>query len=442
MKLFRPTPFKLGIAIAVAFSVLKLFSGMGLGPGLLDRLEWVVYDSYYRIQGRVDPGDKVVIVAADEKSMSAFGQWPWPRRVHAEIIDRLRDTGVSVIGLDIVFSEEDAGDKECRALANPDSACDNDQRLADSIRKAPVICGYLIFRPDELAGLKPEYYLGDEKNILPSSIGSVEKAGVRRGLFMRMPGLKTSILPIAGACRTNASFGGTVDEDGIIRSNPLVWELRGHMYPSLSLAVAGLGMGMPASLIAGTDELMASEGKMIELSLGPRDVPLSDYYALAFIRFYGPAKSFRTLSAVDVHKGVVKPEDLKGRFVMYGSTTSGIADFKATPVDPILPGVELHATLVQNMLDGYYMTRPNMAKGLEVLLILLGGIALSLLLSSVRLGIAVPATFGAMAAWQYASYALFFKRGIWTQTAFLWIEVLALVLCVVLYRYHQAKRAG
>jgi adenylate cyclase len=438
MRFFRFTPFKLGVLITLGFALLSFLREINrVEPPLLRRLDWLIYDSYYRLQGKVDPGDRVVIVAADEKSMAEFGQWPWPRRVHADIINRLTDAGAKAIALDILFSKPDATDEECRKK-DPKGVCDSDEQLGKAVARAPIVPGYMFFpNIEELKGISPEYYLGGEKYLARSAFeGKV--TSLYPGFFEAV-GVLTSVPEISSLKLPMGHFNHAPEDDGTVRRGVLVFRFRGRHYPALALATAGKALGVRPALEAGTARVIEEQSTCVELTLHGRRIPV-DESGCMWLRYHGPGGTFRYFSAVDIAKGVVPPSAFKDRVVVYGVDAGGISEYMSTPTDPLMPAIEIHATSLKNILDQHHMERPNVLKVLEILGVLLAGVVWSLLLARVSLAISAPVTLASMGAWQYAAYSLFFKGGLWTMTAGMWIEVALLITAIVLHRYYLAKR--
>lgn len=286
----------------------------------------------------VAPGD-IAVVEVDERSIREYGRWPWPRPVQARLIQALKDAGVAVIALDIVYAQplhedcpcpDERGDALIAALASPG---------------APVVGGYF-FRNER----------SDEPD--PRSIELLEQARFRARLIA--PGghldsvpdyrhVETNLPEISAALSGLGAFNRSTDADGLVRSAPLVLGFRGQQYPALSLIALATYTGENYGLAAGTEGLTT-------VRLGDRLIPVDPQGRMA-INFYGAQDDIQAYSARDILAGTVPLENLRGRLVFVGVTEVAIGDLVPTPVDNIFPGVRIHATAAANILQGEHLYR-------------------------------------------------------------------------------------
>lgn len=265
--------------------------------GVLMRVDNLLYDLGQRLYRQPVPQD-IVIVAVDEDSLSKLGRWPWSRRLHAALIDRLKADGAKVIALDIVFAEPDASDQPADAL------------LAEAVARAGNV-------------------------VLPVLL---ESSRVNGQLLETLP-LPQLIDGAAGLGRVHAEL----DADGIARS-VFLWEgLGAPVWPHFAqtvLTVAGIrppGLGVlsPATMEVRPFALVRAE---------PRRVG-----------FLGPPGHVRTLSYAQALTGEFVPGTFRDRIVLVGATAAGMGDLLPTPVSGLaapMPGVEFNANVVAAMRDG------------------------------------------------------------------------------------------
>lgn len=374
--------------------------------GMISRLEDFLYDQKVRLTMPRDVDDRVVIVDIDEKSLAEVGRWPWGRDKLAAMVTKLFDKyGVAVVGFDVVFAEPDnsSGLGILEAMARrelKDSApfqavlkelrpqLDYDSLFAEAIKGRQVILGY--------------YFSGMEGGTV---VGALPEPVIPAGSF---PGRKINFehevsynanLPelqknAAGAGHFNP---GVDQADGISRRVPLIEEYQGKYYEALSLAMTRAVLGFPKVVPGFPEERFFSSknyGDMEWLELktaqGSLRVPVDENVA-ALIPYRGAQGSFPYVSAADVLADRVKPEQLKGRIVLVGTTAPGLMDLRATPVGPAYAGVEIHANLITGMLDGAVKHHPSYVLGADVvLMVLAGGVMVFLLplLSPLRAAIA------------------------------------------------------
>lgn len=327
----------IGIVISVVLYSIKI--------DFFTAIDLKLKDTKFKIRENIKPDSRIAIIAIDTKSVNELGRWPWDRRLIARLIDNLKGYGATTIALDIVFSET--------------SVPESDKALARSIKNAGnVITGYF-FRQEE------ERQTDESLNILRESRIKVLKIqdDVSEIPIISFPTVETNIPIIARSSYASGFFNVIHDRDGIIRTANLLVLFNGDIYPSLPLA------GLKNYL--GDDILLDVNVYGIEgLYIGPKRIPVDESGRLT-LNYYGMEGSFRTIPAVDVIKNRLNPDSLKGMFVFVGPTETGIADIRTTPLDPTLPGVEIHATLVSNILQNNFLYRNAMVIGLEIIFICL-----------------------------------------------------------------------
>jgi adenylate cyclase len=423
-----------GIFITVLLFCLNL-----VRPTLTDFLNNQVYDAYLSaVKGK--PSSIPVIVDIDEESLKQYGQWPWPRYRIAILIDKLRNLEAQSVGLDMLFAEEDRTSihtirKEMvrdfgvdMAIKDvPDHLRNNDQRLSQALSKGSVVLGYQFLFDKE----------GNPENCLlhPLQANRLEQGGAEKNPapFIHARNVTCNLNIFSQAAAGSGFFNVLPDPDGILRRVPLVIEYRGKLYPSLALQTL-----MQSS---GTKTVLLRTGKngAESLSLNRTTIPLSPEGNM-LLRFRGKGRTFDYISAGDLLSDRVPPEKIKGKIVFVGTSASGLKELRSTPFDPVFPGVEVHATLVDNILKKDFVSRPTWAAGLEFLSIILFGLFSAFVLAwtgagrgSILLGAA------AVGAWQ-ASVWVFRGEGIFISP----VLPLAVLVCnfsiLTFLRYWQEEK--
>ncbi len=395
----------------------------------LQRLDQIIYDTRLKaaLPGGLD--ERVVIVDIDEKSLAEQGRWPWPRDRVAELVDELFDRqGVLALGLDMVFAEPDesAGHARLQALAQGPLAdepalatrlqallpeLDLDARLARALQDRPVVLGYYFTsdRQARTSGVLPA-------PVLPA--GDPQARGLRA---TRWDGYGANLPVLAKAAPRAGFFNALADSDGVVRSLPLLAEHGGQHYESLALAVMRLVLGDPELALArvtdapGHGSPVAVHGLRLQRQDRVRLIDI-DERAATLVPFRGPGGpqggSFRYVPATDLLTGRVPAGSLQGRIVLLGTSAPGLMDLRATPVSETYPGVEVHANLIAGLLDEHLPVRPDYARGVELMQVLLAGLLLALalpLLSPLGALLLSAATLLAMVGlnlWLFSAQAL------------------------------------
>ena len=384
------------VQIALGLALTLLFIGHSARfyqIPLVSLLDAFIYDARLRVTmpGGVD--DRIVILDIDEASLAEAGRWPWSRDRMAKLLDRLFDHyKIAVLGFDVVFAEPDdsSGLKSLEGLARKElredpafqgalkglrGTLDYDHRFAQAMANRPVVLGYYF---TNLANARTSGALPEP--VLPAGAFGGRNLAITtwNGFGANRPEYQRNA---AGA----GHFVPLVDFDGISRRVPMLVEYQGAYYESLSLAIVRQLLGKPP-LVPGYEDDGSTgrdygglEWLDLQTPRGAVRIPV-DESAATLIPYRGAQGSYRYLSIADALAGRLPVEALQGKIVIVGTTTPGLMDLRATPVAATYPGVEIHANLVAGMLDGQIKHKPSYVLGAEVLLILVCGIALSLLL--------------------------------------------------------------
>jgi len=298
-------------------------------PAALVNLEFFVYDTLVRWTPTRLPSGKVVIVDVDEKSLARVGQWPWRRDIIGRLIDSLRDRGAAAVALDILFPETDRFEG---------SGISPDAVLSDSLRRGRVILGYgLLFDPTRDAP-KPcvQHALG-----LPI----IRSAGVQTDdPFFQATSAVCNIPTLTAAAQASGFLNAAPDPDGILRRAPLLMQYDERVYPALALA-AVRSTNNAQDLV-----LRIANVNTASLGLAGLDVPL-DGKSNLLLRYRGAKRTFPYISAVDILEGHVDPSEFHDRIVFVGTTALGTREVVATPLDTLFVGVEVQATVADNLLQ-------------------------------------------------------------------------------------------
>jgi adenylate cyclase len=409
----HPSVLFYGIAFSVLLFLLSIFN-----PGLTDFLNNQVYDLLVKIARTGNRSPVPVVIDIDEKSLRQYGQWPWPRHRIAILIDKLGELGALSIGMDMLFAEDDRTSihvikrelqrdfgLDLQLKGAPQGLRNNDQSLADVLSRSAAVLGYQ-FLFDEDSG--PDGCL-----LHPLRIHRIGSAGgeEEEGLFLRARGVACNLQALSQAAGGSGFFNIAPDPDGIMRRVPLIIEHKGRFYPSLALATLMRALAINKAV------LKTSGGGEDSLILDKTAIPLTSKGNM-LIRFRGKGRTFEYVSAADILSDRVPKNKVQGKILLVGTSASGMKELKTTPFDPVFPGVEIHATIVDNILKKDFLSRPKWASGLESLFVLGFGLLSAFILTWGGAGLS-SLLIGALAAGaSLASLLTFLGGGIFISPVF------------------------
>ncbi|MCH9809024.1 MAG: adenylate/guanylate cyclase domain-containing protein [Alphaproteobacteria bacterium] len=344
-------------------------------PAAIAQLRMAAFDTFQRMAPRkADPSFPVKVVAIDEASLKALGQWPWPRDVLADLIDRLNRAGAKVIALDLVFPEADRLSPKAflRAYKGEPGVADVaakiaglptlDERLSEALENAPSV---VAFAGEDRAASHP----GPVR-------ASFAKAGDAPEQFVPTYAASVATLPqITEKARGLGAVNWIPERDQIVRRVPLLVTVAGELYPSLAVESLRIGQGVATIAIkssgaSGLDAFGKASG--VEIVRVGTAVLQSNKRAELWLRF-APSDPRRTISAHKVLANDFDASLVNGKYIFIGASAIGLLDLRATALADLVPGVELHAQALEQMLSGDYVLRPAYALGLELAFLCLAG---------------------------------------------------------------------
>ncbi|MBU0970489.1 MAG: adenylate/guanylate cyclase domain-containing protein [Proteobacteria bacterium] len=365
-------------------------------PPYMRLMENKLYDVFLSVAHTKKAPSSVAIVDIDEYSISRFGQWPWPRYRVALLLKKIQLAGALCVGNDILFGEPDGTsplvikkmlkrDLQVDLGFNglPAELLDNDQLLANVLGTGPFVLGYsLVFQADgvpvlEVPGLP----------VLKTS--EVRSEGAGQGGGFLIPAFRV-IPPLPQLLEKSAHAGfmnTSTDEDGVLRRVPLMISWKGKIYPHLSLAtllVAFKGR-VPDPI------LKVTQGGVESLKIGSTIIPLEANGSM-LVNYKGPKHTFSYIPAGHVLEDRVPPGALDKKVVFLGSSAAGLMDIRVSPLDAVFPGVEVNATIVDNILNQDFIRRPDWVPGLELLAIFIWGIVTTILIGWASGWLTLPIT--------------------------------------------------
>ena len=388
----------LGIALLAALLA------VGVAPDLfgLGLIRLAAFDAYQRWAPRTRHSAPAVIVAIDEESLRLHGQWPWPRTWLAQLVARVAQAGPAAIGIDIVMPEADRlspgrlpefvpgmGQDLVQRLSSLPS---NDAVLARTLQASPVVLG--------VAGLEGEV-AGPRRNVRRVPFRTVGPDP--RPLVRRFDATLQSAEEIDRVVKGHGLL--SVDtERGVVRRMPLVTTVGDALVPAFGIEILRVATGERLLTVRTGARGVEAVG------VGDLFVPTEPDGSVR-VHFARPDQE-RFVSAADVLAGKVDPRLLERKLVLIGVTALGLSDYQATPVADRMPGVEIHAQLLENIFDTDLLSRPRAVAWAEAGLLLTGGLLLILLMprSSALTSVAIYVLLvGAIVT---AGLVLYLKRGI------------------------------
>lgn len=362
----RRTSIWLSGMFAAALALVAAFSP--LSP--MERLDALVFDAYQTVKPREPAGSPLTVVDIDDASIAELGQWPWPRTAMARIITNLTELGAASIGLDILLSEPDRTSpglalQELRRqgyeIAEPPAgaALDNDVLLAEAVANAPVVSGLALAETTRTVPPPPKagYGLGGTSPLeyLPTYEGSVR-----------------NLPPLDEAATGIGLINFPPARDGVVRKIPLISRYDTNLYPALSLELLRVAQGASSYLIRSTGahgEQDTGLPGMVAIKDGNYEVPTGPDGTM-WVYFTG-RQIANVIPATRLAGETVDPalaDIVAGHIVLAGTSAIGLRDIVATPLSPAVPGVFVHAEIIDQILGGTFLSRPDWAVGAEVTL--------------------------------------------------------------------------
>jgi CHASE2 domain-containing sensor protein len=330
-------------------------------PASLSRLDNATYDAVLRWAGTKPPDGRVVIVDVDERSLLTIGQWPWRRDLIGRLVAEIRKMGASAVALDMIFAEPDRDGQ-----TNPDAV------LAETLRKGGVVLGY---------GMTFDHAPAASGRCVLHPVGLAlinAREETDESPFFQATDVICSLPMLANAARASGFLNAAPDADGVLRRAPLLMQLDGRVYPGLALAAVA------AATNARDVALEVLNVNAASLIVDNVAVPL-DGKSNLLLRYRGTKKTFPFISAADIMTGAAGTDVLHDKIVFVGTTALGTREVVVTPLDTLFTGVEVQATVADNLLQRDFIRRHELGTALEGLAALVLGTAIALLVAKTGL---------------------------------------------------------
>ncbi|MEO0329033.1 MAG: adenylate/guanylate cyclase domain-containing protein [Pseudomonadota bacterium] len=392
----------LGLSLLAALIALRFFD-----PQILENVRNQSFDFYQQIKPREAKPQPIAIVDLDEQSLRQYGQWPWPRTRIAELIDKLTQLGAVTIAFDIIFSEPDRLSPKLIADDNsklPNDVVealralpDNEIAMAKSMRKSRVIVGQTSVRSEEDNQVETQ----EIRDAPHAKIGNDPT-----GFLTSLPDLVQNMSVLEDAASGRGVFSVRPDPDGIYRRVPLVMLVQDKIRLALSIELLRVATGGESFLIktneVGIENIVVANQKITTDERG-RVWP-----------YFSSINSSRRISIASILDGTVDPVRVRGHLVLIGTSATGLEDYRAIPLGTQVPGVEIHAQVLENILSGQLLTRSSLAIAYEIVAVTLIGLFIiwlvpivSAVVAFVSAGTFIAITI-AISYWYFANERLLF----------------------------------
>jgi len=440
--------------IGVAITLVVLVMGF-MRPSFLETFEYQLFDLRLKWFGAHTAPQNIAIVAIDEESITKVGRWPWPRSRITALVDLLAAKGAKVIGLSLILSEPEeqsslaalqkveesfralgavkGGDGFLQTLQEIRTSLDNDSKLAGALQKADRV---LLPGFGNLEGARGATPAGKAEGIsafaAKSAFTNLSIPGDQSGALVPRASEMTWPLAILGEAAVGIGHITRLpDRDGISRWELLVLEYRNQFFPHFALAVAARAMGVPRE----RNQVIFGDG----INLGTTHIPTDGQMRL-LMNYYGPPKTFPHYSAFDVLNDKIATSAFQGKIVLVGATAPGIGDTEATPLAPIMAGVEKHANLIANIQTGQFLTRPFWVELYEPLAILCLGLLTAFLMPGLGAGLGSAVGGALFVGVLIAGFVAFAWGGIWLPVAYPALLVLLNYLAITARGFLKVER--
>jgi adenylate cyclase len=424
---------------------------------IFDLVELKTYDLRFLSRGQVQPSPAVVLALIDEKSLDVEGRWPWPRSKIAALVDNLSRDGAKVIGFDVGFLEPDENSQlgllnqlsqkiDTLAIKSPQLAefiqeskrtADNDLALANAIKNssAAVVLGYFFHQSESDLGYRIDQQEINQRLEHLSTSKYPFVTYTQQGMevvasHLRAYAPENNLPMFTEAAASSGYFSLRTDNDGVVRWMPLMILGGEDLYPPLAVLCAWHYLGKPQLTVKIGP--YGAEG----VQMDGRFIP-TDETGRLLINYLGPAKTFPHFSITEILNGKFAKGTFTDKIVLVGSVAIGAHDLRNTPftpLNPLYPGVEIHATVIDNILTQKFVTSPKWSKVYGLLaIIILGGLVGSALprigpLKGLAFAIGLGSLHIVIARW------LFINAGVWLDIVY---PMLALSMSYTVLSVHD-----
>jgi adenylate cyclase len=441
MSFFRATQFYaiLVVAILAGATLIRIAD-----PFFVQALRLIAFDSYQRLEpASYNPDGPVRIVDVDEESLARIGQWPWSRTTIAELLRKLAAQGAAVVAFDIMFSEPDrTSPEQAVKLMNPEEAAalsrliegkdSHDAVLAKAIGESPtVLATALSTRPSPPPPPKAGFAIaGDDP----------------RPFIPQFAGATRNLAEFEEAAAGIGSINWVPDRDQVVRRIPLVYRIGEQIVPTLTTealrVVQNAGSYVLKASNASGETAFGQQTGLNHIRVGAIEIP-TDADGGIWLHFR-PTEEAAYIPAWKVLDGSTSADEIAGRIILVGTSAPGLIDLRATPLDASIPGVEIHAQAIEQIIalqdGGGTLSRPDFSVALEVVVMLVLGLALSFFVPKVSALVSGMLGIGAIAGLLLGGWLAFRQAGFLFDPTFPALTLFILVTTATIYVYRRVEQ--
>jgi adenylate cyclase len=359
-------------------------------PPFLKQVTAFTFDSMQRLKPRLyDPEVPVRVADIDDASLALLGQFPWPRTTMAELFARLTESGAASVTFDGILAEPDRTSPPTIAKDIPTVAAD--QLLRERLSALPdndAVLGEIMAQTKNVVlGFSPTDFSTARKPL--KKAGQAVNGDDPRLFLKTWEGAITNLAVLdksaAGLGSITTEFGG----DNTIRGVPLFFRIGDDMYPSLAAEALRVALGVTTYIIKSSNSNQQTgygeKTGIVGVKIGPLE-PVTDGTGQVLLYDTGPRPE-RFISIAEIMSDKFDKSKIEGMILFIGSTAPGLKDLRTTPLDPVAPGVVVHAQIAEQILSKTYLQRPDLIRGAEIIYLLVIGLVMVFLLP--RLGAAL-----------------------------------------------------
>jgi adenylate cyclase len=399
----------ISLAVAVLLSLLHVMHFR-----FFEVLEEKTLDLRFTLRGPVAPGPETVIAAIDEKSIDRLGRWPWARSVWGRVVDRLTEEGAKVIVFDVFFTEsENVG---------------SDDLFQRAIMRSGRVVLPVVFNFDE-KGYRESGFTGRKPDFMTPSAYAVMKNADEPFYPPKARMVLPTLERFSAFAKVLAHINMNPDQDGTLRWEMLAVEFQGDYFAPIGLQAARVYRGLKSEQLA-LDFMGA-------VQLGDVVIPTDDEGRM-LINYRGPNGTFPVYSVSDILDRQMPAGTFKDKIVLIGATAIGIYDLRVTPFSPNMAGIEKHASVVDNILRGDFISRTPAVAVIPLIFLFAGILGFYLPRQGAKAGaalfLALFIGYGAVV------YYLFAAQGVWFNLVYPWAAVLLGYTSQTAYRFFTEER--
>ena len=439
-RVFSHGPFSITFCSILTVLVLYLLS-----VPILDLIELKSYDLRFVSRGHLTPSPAIVLAVIDEKSLDNEGRWPWPRSKMARLVEILSNAGAKVIGFDIGFLEPERESgrnvpgEQSRIGGASGGYSKSDMDLAKAIAnsQAKVVLGYFFHMSSksldyELPSQEIELRLKQiQSSMYPQLVYDGKPPSSSPFVTAYAPEINLEIFN--NAAQSSGFFNMIADRDGVLRWMPLLIRCGDGLFPPLSILCVWHYLDHPPLVVKAAMD--GVEG----VQIGERFIATNER-GKALINFLGPPKTFPHYSITDILSGHTPPEGFRGKIVLIGSTAMGIYDERNTPFTPVFPGLEVHASVIDNIMNQRFLMRDNVAKATDLVAIILLGTVLGIALPRLNALRGTLFAAGVFTAYILFGYWMFASQRTWLNLTYPLLVIVLTYVALTVYHYLTEER--